>query len=451
MIKNRRDFIINLGLSVMGYALKPDFIVNTTNFNRSDLTLSQKLRQAAQKRKNGNLNGAKSLYQEIILSNPNEIRAYDGLRLTLLKEKFQELAVLNLYISGLNANPENIVFKKRISSEYMRLALGNKKFTNQLTISNDVLLHAKSILEDLKIQLPNDNEVDQKLEKLNKKIQFNTMSIDSRSNPDQKMFKKENRGKYKKRFDAISVDEVKIKLNKLLNSEDTITRDKHIRELYKILIRKLRRNENLEEANIYQKELYNFNNKDQHALKIIRLGCKKDQKWEKLIEIERLNNQNKNSFWSNITLFDAIVRHYRKSGIGNIEEMKSILERAKELRFTFYQKYEYRSRDLRFSVVIGNKEEIYDKMKDFASSLIGVQSAHFINKFMRQVARIHYRWGDIDTTLKVIDISLGTYSEDDDNDFLKLLILVNKNKNHEKDIHDLKMINYKDRLLKKGV
>lgn len=173
MKTNRRKFIINSSLTFIGLGISNSVLGNIVSFSSSETlveTIAQKLQRAANKRRNGNFNQAKIIYSDVIAIDSNEIRAYDGIRKILLQNKYKELEVLQLYLTGLNNNPTNAVFKERVAKEYMRLALGNKKFVTQLNNPQDLLVVAKQYFNQAKTANPLNAQFEKQFEKSKGKL-----------------------------------------------------------------------------------------------------------------------------------------------------------------------------------------------------------------------------------------------------------------------------------------
>ncbi len=440
---NRRKFIYNSTLGLIGLSVSNSLLAKTVNFTNKSLfsttqTILQMLTTASVKRKQGNLIEANAIYDQILNIEPNEIRAYDGKRKILLQEKYKELEVLILYIDGFNLNPTNLKFKERIAKEYMRLALGNKKFKNQLIqeINEDVLQKAKYYLEQIKIEIPTDEQVEKQLEKANRKIQQNADTQDSRTNQQIKDYKKQNQISYDSRFDVLTLEEVKGKLDSLLTKTNDDYRDVHIRELYRVYIKRLKQSGNYDLAANFTKELYLFDKKDTHSLRVARSICKKDQKYDVLESIERKNDSIKKSFWSKIALFDVLHNRYKKEGVGSFTEMKSILTSAYAKKYTFYHNFEYRVREVKLAILKNNLIEAQSLLNNFADTLIGTKSAHFINKYNILCVDYYLKMDNTRYAMTVFEIALKQNDAQLTDTFLNKLVLINKNKDDEKKIHN---------------
>ena len=449
---NRRKFISTTTLGVLGIGITAGMFgmtnIVTTNFiSVTDPTILQLLTQASIKRKSGLLVAARTIYNQIISIDSNEIRAYDGIRKILLQDKYKELEVLNLYLNGFNQNPTNAFFKQRIAKEYMRLALGNKKFKDQLNLPEDLLEKAKTFLEQAKIEIPTDEQIQKLLDKADFKLSSSANVLDARLNEELRAYKKNNHTAYKNRFDEMTESDVKAKLDELLEKSTDGYRDVHIRELYRVYIKKLRNSNQIELASQYTKELFLFDKKDSKSLKIARNLCKKDEKYEVLEAIERNNESIKKSFWAKIALFDVLYKRYNKDGAGSLNEMKNILKAASAKKFSFYHVFEYKIRQVKLALIKNNISEAQSLLTNFADSLIGTTSAHFIDKFNLLCVGYYIKINDQQKALLIFEIALKQNETYVDDSFLKKLVLVNEEKNSKKEIHNKRLNDTRIKLL----
>ncbi|MGC4040407.1 MAG: hypothetical protein QM710_06390 [Flavobacterium sp.] len=449
MDPNRRKFIATTTLSLIGISLSNSLFAQTFDSGNSVVhseTRAQMLRNAAIKRRNGEFGLAREMYTQIITAYPAEVRAYDGIRKIMLQEKYKELEVFNLYLDGFNRNPGNPIFKERLAKEYMRLALGNKKFSDQLTVSEGVLDKAKYYFEEAMTNAPNNEQFQKQLEKAEQKMLFEAESVDARENAAIKNKKKEDCIKHKNRFAGLTASETKEKLDKLLTKSADDYRNVHIRELYRTYIKKLKDEGNFDLAANYTRELYMFDKKDSLSLKIARNVCKKDKKYEVLEAVERKNESIKKSFWSKIALFDVLYLRYKHEGVGSLTEMKNILNGASAKKYSFYHIFEYNTRVIRLSLIKNNYTEALTYLNTFADSMVGTSSAHFIDKFSVLCTEYYLKRNDLQNALDVLNIGLQEKVEADEA-FLQKLIAVNSEKKIIKKIHVERLNDYRIKLL----
>jgi hypothetical protein len=452
MKSTRRKFITTSTLAVVSLSvsniivgkslLKP--IVFTNN---PLLTITQQLRNASLKRKAGLFLDARNIYNQIILISPSEIRAYDGIRKLLLFQKFKELEVLQLYENGLLQNPNSAIFKSRIAKEYRNLSLGNKKFETQLNLTEDLLIKSKNLFEEIKIENPEDFHAIIQYDNVAEKINFSASSTDARTNNQIKAKKKIHHHEHKIRFEVDSEQEIKIKLDKLLDKTSNDFRDIHVRETYRAYIKKLKLNQKFDQAAIITKELFLFDKNDTQSLKIARNVCNKDKKYDVLESIERKNDTIKKSFWSKNALLNVLIKRYSKEGVGSLSEMQSILNTTNNKKRTFYQKFEYRTSEIKLSILKNNNTITMNLLNVFADNLIGISSAHFIDKFNMLCVKYYKKINDKKTAMTVLGIALKEKNTKISDPFLKKLIDININKETEKPIHNQRLINYRIKLM----
>lgn len=451
---NRRKFIRNSSLGLIGLGVSNSLFSNVFNFTpntafKPSQTILQMLTTASVKRKQGLLIEATAIYNQILAIDSAEIRAYDGKRKILLQERYKELEVLNLYIGAYTLHPTNLKLKERIAKEYMRLALGNKKFKNQLLqdVNEDVLQKAKTYLEQIKIEIPTDEQVEEQLQKAYRKIQQNADSEDARTNQLVKDYKRQKQIDYNQRFDILTTAELKEKLDALLTKTSDDYRDVHIRELYREYIKKLKQDGSYDLAANYTKELYLFDKKDTTSLRIARSTCKKDQKYDVLEAIERKNDSIKKSFWSKIALFDVLHNRYKKEGVGSLTEMNNILVIANSKKYTFYHIFEYKVREIKLAMLRNNLIQAQTLLNNFADTLICTKSAHFIDKFNLLCASYYLKMDNRKYAMTVFDIAMNQNDTVLSDEFLKKLVLVNRDKDYEKKIHMERLIKQREKLL----
>ncbi len=115
---------------------------------------------------------AKNKYEQVLALDTSEIRAYNGIRKILLSQKHKELQVIQLYQQASANIPTNLRIKRRLYSEYIKAALGNKKIIGHLNIPDGrILTYVKERYEELLLQnYPNKKNLEKELSKINKYI-----------------------------------------------------------------------------------------------------------------------------------------------------------------------------------------------------------------------------------------------------------------------------------------
>lgn len=398
---NRRKFITSSTLTFINIGLFGNLINSFSILKQEDTeeTIAQKLKKAADLRKSNSqvaegllqrstvsnpsetdLNQAKNLYNEVIALDGEEIRAYDGLRKILLQYKHNELAVLNIFITPSAIYTNNYLLKERVAKEYMRLALGNKKFAKQINNPQDLLEVSKELLIEAKTAMPLNVQFEAQYQKAERKIAANASKIDARDNPELKKIKRENRQIYQHRFDKLNSSEVFAKLESLLKKPKPQSRNHHIRDTYKILINKLFKEGDVKRALSELKNLYYFDKEDPHTLALIRNACAELKSFELLEEIERNNDSIKNTLWSKIALFDVLLKKNEISKVDFIE-MDKILAQALKMSSSFTNTFEVKSRQVKLSFAGQDYAAGYKSLITFADTITGITSSHWIDRF----------------------------------------------------------------------
>ena len=448
MNKDRRNFITKSSLTLLGLGISNTLLgqIHSLVHNETTETITQKLKKAANRRRNGQLNQAKNIYNNIIAIDSNEIRAYDGLRKILLQTKYKELEVLQLYNNGLNQNPTSLIFKERVAKEYMRLSLGNKKFTNQLNIGQDLLLSAKLLFNQVRTEFPNNQQFEIQFQKAKKKINQNANTIDARINTELKVERKNNRENFKKRFKNLNNTQLEAKLNFLLAKPNSIHRIKHIKEVSIIYINKLRKNGNINLAIQKAKEMYLNDKEDVRALQLCRKLCRKSNSLDVLENIERVNKGFKNTFWSNLALFDLLLKRYKKEGVGSVSEMNSLLNQTTPFAKDTLQKFELISRKIRLGLNTNNLLYVKNTLNIMAESINGISSAELINRFNILTARYYKKNNEIEKANIIIAIGLQDNSIEIQDAFLIKIAEINKSKLNDNPAHNQKLITFRDKM-----
>jgi hypothetical protein len=450
MSLNRRKFLSTTILSLVGVGLYGSTSLRFDSFSKNVSldTIPQLLKKAAIKRKAGELLEAKSIYQQIISINVSEIRAFDGLRKTLLLEKFKELEVLQLYNFGLKENPASPIFKERLAKEYMRLALGNKKFANQLDQNANLLEVADSVFLQLKNENPNKRIYQELHSKASLKIKNNANLLDARNNLELKKQRKQNKEDYKKRYDNLSTDVLELKLSNLLSKPFTDNRKKHIAELYIIIIAKYSRNNDSRKVIQKLNSLYQFNPNDVNTLKLIRKFCKKYSKLSVLEKYERKNDDIKESFWSKIALIDTLILRFKKDRVGSINEIQDHLDIADTLKSRPTHHFEINSRKFKISIIKGNRQEAKNNFISFSESIRGISSAHYLDRYNLLCVRYFKKFGDFDSMMESISISLNELNKEPEDELMKMLYELNLQKdNKSKMIHNQRLLKIRNKII----
>lgn len=89
------------------------------------------------------------------------------------------MEVLRLYEYGFVNNQDNKDFKERLAKEYMRLILGNKKFSNQYNSSENLLIKSRKFFKQLKEEFPERLDYLELFKKVKRKIKQQADTLDA--------------------------------------------------------------------------------------------------------------------------------------------------------------------------------------------------------------------------------------------------------------------------------
>lgn len=408
--------------------------------------LVQKLIRAAEKRKQKKFSQARSIYEEVIAENPSEIRAYDGIRKILLQEKHQEKNVLNLYLQGLDKNPEHPLFQQRVANEYKRLALGNKKICKELQLDNP-LEQSKSLLRKARAGLSStkDKQIQQQLSFFDDKY---TAKSEVKKNPSaNKLNLKNNKKRFKNRFKEDDITTVIGKLEKLKAKGEAQKRIKHLRELYLHTINRLRKEGKREQALVYAAEWFVLEPNNPKVLELSRKLARRTKNFDLLLKIEKANNETKNTFFSKLSYFDALVLKIRKDKTSNFSD---IVKLQKDLRASVSngnQIFEAELREVKVFFLQKNWNEAKTKLESLATSFSGTTSDHIINLLNFLGARYLVRTKEIENAKELINIALNprgvSFPVDE---FLQKFYTLNQGRQMQKEGHQKQLLKLQEKL-----
>jgi len=451
---SRRKFIGNSSLTVLGLAFTSTILgKSVSQFTPTTIeeTILQKLKRASDLRKstignpspmnrgaitNPSLDQARSIYNEVIVMDPNEVRAYDGIRKILLQDKYQEMEVFQLYQ---NQNLQNPIFTERIAKEYRRIALGNKKLVTELNNPQDLLTLSKELFNQAKIALPLNQQLDPQIQKTERKIDQEASTLDARDNPKLKAEKKANRLEHKNRFQKKETSDLKYLLDSLLVKAENKDRKVRIREIHKFYINRLNETRYIDEAVAEIYKLYQYDKTDSHTLKLARKICNKQARYTVLEKIERENDDRKNNFWSKIALFDVLLRKYKKDASGDRTELSIILSKASDLKQSYSQNFEVNTRNVKLALALNNLSETAIHLNTLADSIVGITSAHAIDRFNFLCFNYYKKLNDTPKAVMTLNIALRQNGLPLSDSLLQKIEAVNKTKVVEKQIHNVRL------------
>lgn len=462
---NLRKFIFTLFLSTLSLPfLSNTFLANTLIekplFNISDVP--GKLKEASLLRKKRKWKAAKKIYEQIITVQPDEIRAYDGLKKIILSLDKNNLSeILNVYLSELNINPNNVSFYERLACFYSSIAQGNKKLSHEISSPPELLNTAINYLEKAKKLDPNNPAVYAIYKKLLERKDLKMDLIDSRDNKDLKQLRKNNAEVNKKAVLKMNPVELEKNITTLVAKENSSrktfrmtpfnatlsNRTKQTSKLYVASIHQLKKEGNINEAIKKSQELYNFTNGSDNALSIVKKLCYQFNKPEELLSILRNNHLKKDTFWSGIALIDGLIFQFNNQQISTLAEAKNLLNTLTSKRKLPIHIFEWEYRNVLLSIY--SKEiEAYTKLMNFGNSLIGISSAHTINRYTTLCVIYFTSLNQKENALQIIDIALQSNSTKIiPNSIYEKVKLVNRNKNMAKEIHQKQLFDLRNKLI----
>lgn len=437
MSVSRRKFIKKAALSTIGVViiptLYPDYLSLASPAGNIDPDMDLLLEQARQARLNGNYLLSENLYNQVLQIQPGEIRAYFGLRKTYLVQD-KCLEVVQLFEQGVDSNPENIRLICQLAKEYTSVALGNKSVEEMLDYDESLLKMAHDLYA-LALSLGSPGETSYRgtgrmessqsfsgttgldgdgensesvaevgLSKVETKIDQNAASTDARDNPKIKAEKKLNRVKFKNRFSEYGAVELQGKLNTLLAKPNPQTRSKHVKELYRLNIQKKKQAFDFTGAFSLAYALYQFDKKDTTSLHIAKRLALKTENYQQLVSICLDNDTLKNTFWSKLSYFDALMRYHR-SGMGNTLTTLTTVLNAMQNNFShdpnMRLEYMYRKIDLAF--VKNNTVDMKAAILEMGTNIVGSSSVHNAVRFCRTLTGYYLKSGKKGLAVEIVN------------------------------------------------
>lgn len=319
-----RKKFLQLSTLSLGALFIPSFFFTKSNFSLLKTTdINLLLKNAKDFRKQKKWNKAKEIYQQILQTNPQEVRAYDGLRKCIFQQPKQEKLYMQMLENAVAQYPDDKLLKQRLYSQYVKIALGNKKVSKQKNAN--LLSYTKQKMELLAAQYPNDLCLQKQLEKINNRIGSNAGEIHYKNNAGLKQLHKQNQKSHKKRFDVFTNDQIYNKLAILKSKPYKKEREKHIREFYLILVKRNVKDHNVDQAIVLAKEFHALYPKDRSAIYWMRRLGRKKNDTQLIIQTEEKNHQAQRTFWSASACFTAIKKH-QNSNIGKLQQLLSEME-----------------------------------------------------------------------------------------------------------------------------
>lgn len=340
---SRRNFIAKTSLGSLSFLFPISILkansrstFKTVTFGNDAKTLAQQAKVHFFKKEYAL---AENLLQQAINAAPNDIRYYDNLR-RVFGAQGKLIEVVQLLKTGLNINKTNIAFYDRYAIALMQLELGNKKLFKQYTNNNasiDLLKKAKKNYKKA-IKIDDKKYLKIGLKKVNKKIKQRDLKLDFRTNLEYKFKKKKRKNKHRKRYNKLTIQELKQLLVKLDTKkrrefytqkeikEFNTTRVKEKRQIYTVLLRKLKKEKQFEDAKLYGKEWFTLDPTDSMAVKKTTRLFLKTKDFSGLVDFKRYQADKLPTFWSALALVKAYFKAYKKKQVGSLNEAKFILD-----------------------------------------------------------------------------------------------------------------------------
>jgi hypothetical protein len=467
-MNSRRRFISNGILTIIGLNLSSSLLAKTVSpvsrfFNNrilSTLTTAAKLRREGvyryisdytdprnPPRINSELLEAINLYHEVINEDKFEIRAFNGIRKIKNLTNEDPIEVLDLYFRQYQIDTRNPNFKEAIAKEYLRLAIGNTRYARTIEDPKVMLDQARTLFKDLSNEYPNNIHYHNQYLKTDYLISLDFPTTDARESRELKTLKKDNRIKYKSRFQHLRTSEIKVKLDNLLVKPQNSQRNKQIKSVYKIYIEKLV--ENREEGAVFTllNDLYNFDTSDSNTLFLIRKYAHKFSNYKWLEQIAIRNNQEKRTFWSKLALFDVYLKRHIIDNEADVREMYNILTDIERTELNFVNYFEFISRRIKFGIYVDGYTDVKGDIMNLASRLRGTSSAHWIDKFNRLCIDFYAKNNSLQDQVTVINLALKDNYLEIADPLMQSIKSVNKYRETNKPVHNQRLSRLRDRLM----
>ncbi|MDN3691040.1 tetratricopeptide repeat protein [Chryseobacterium tructae] len=423
----RKDFLTLGSLSVM-YLLFPSYLfseVTTKNFLPEDVNTL--LKSASDLRKQKRFDDAKKVYQKIILQYPNEIRGYDGMRKTLLSQNNKEWEVILMFKAALVLAPDNIELQQRLNKEYLNAATGNKKLLQLIGFKGRLLVDIKNQYESPTQRSYRNANVGEQYSKICRLVEWEADIKSPHKSPKFKAYKKEQYQKYKHRFDQLTTDELNTELNALLAKPSSEDRVHHIRQLYNLSFKKMRKEKNPEALNKALNYYNTIDKKDPLFLKYIRDLARSQKKYDVLIQVETQNNTLKKTFWSALSLLDVHIRkaEHQKSMIPS--ETAALMKFLEENIDAPNKRFEVNTRKIKLNILGNQLDVAKDQLLNQCKAMYGTFNTHMIDRVNVLIAKYYSKKGDSEGKKRILNIVVdpGQYIDNAD-PLIKSIALMNR-------------------------
>ncbi|ROI14955.1 tetratricopeptide repeat protein [Epilithonimonas hominis] len=377
----RKNF---LKLSSLGITsiLVPNFLFSKSSFLSPVEDITILLKQARRYRRQGRFSKAKTTYQQVLSLDGTEIRAYNGIRKILLKEKHKELEVIQLYQQALSNLPNHFRFKRSLYGEYLRASIGNQKLFKQLNLtSGRPLSFIKQHFDTLLQERPDNKNLQKQVAKINKYIAMNVDTTYAHKNKAVKQFRKHNKKAHKARFATLTSLETTQRLADLNALPVNPDRQQHIREMNQVNVKALRTDKNYSAALAATESYLNdVSNSDAYFIKQFRDLSKQLNQYDKLINFEIQNHAAKNTYWSAIALFDAYQRKAEEMNQPAPAVMDTLLTYIKKNYNNPMQRFEAATRKIKLSLLRNELSIVRELLIEQCKEKILVNDSHSIDR-----------------------------------------------------------------------
>ncbi len=370
---------------------------------------------------------AETLYRECITLLPDDIRFYDGLRKVYASQKGKHLFIMDLYQKGLELNPKVASFYARLAKEYERLELGHKKLAREFESTNGInqLLEDAQVLYEKAIELaPDIPDYVAGKEKIIRRLTTRQHLVDARENPALKALRKEQRKKQKQNFKQLEEKELQHYLQELntksrrhlQSTQQQKVREAHMVEQKKRYLNRLCRlsvkQKQWNKAITYAETLYELDSSDRQSYYKLKRLYRKNDKWNKLVQIARDRQETIPTVWTYLGLMKALKQRYRKKKAGNLQEAIQLGQHVLEwegLSVSMVNRVRYQMVSL--YGLSDQNAKAHDQLESALESIQENTHPQIINDLLLAYALYYSRKNKWDKAEKVVKIGLNTSIE----------------------------------------
>ncbi len=394
------------------------------------------LKKARRYRKQNRLALARKTYEDVLILDSAEIRAYNGIRKILLSQKKKEYEVIQLLKQALAKLPNNVRIEQRLYSEYFKAAIGNNKVLNKLDIEGRLLVFVKNRYESLLQQYPEKLNLQKQIDKVDKYIELDVDMSNPRTNKPLKTYKKQKQILHRGRFNGLTAQETSSHLTALTSKIFSADRAPHIREMALLNVLALRSEKRYEEARLAVKNQLAQDSSDPYFIKQFRDLSNQLNSFDDLIAFEQQNHSAKNTFWSAVALFDALMKrseHLNQSvSPQSITLINYMTNKIKYPGMAF----EVETRNIKINLQNGNFGAAKSQIMVLCQKKMGTQDPHSIDRINLLIAKYFIKSGFPENKRKVLSIAMNPkYFMNSEDELIQHVALMNQDRSFEKPIH----------------